>query len=291
MRVLCKSRLHHHHEAITAFTDGLEKHGIADIHHFSETNPPGGQYDLAVCWGNRAMEKLKKSADIKNCLVFENAYLNNVQNKHKEWVSLGWNGLNGRADFCNKKSPDDRWKKHFDDGRLLEYTDGDYILIPLQIKGDQSLNYVWSALTYKRICEDIRKHSDLPIMIRDHPTRPGTQQRVVGVKDVNYLDTNMPIEQAIANAKVVVTINSNAGVDSALAGKAVINLDIGSMVWDIAESDFDQINSPKHQDRTQWCNNISYAQWHPNELRSGEAWDHLKQKDEVYYLQTSKNRV
>jgi len=278
MRVLCKSNLLHHHKAINAFTEGLAKHSKVELDYYDMNNLPKGEYDFVLCWGVRAMDVIKSYADFSNCLVFENAYLNNVQSPQKEWVSLGWNGLNGRADFCNKNSNEDRWKKHFNDGRLLDYSDGDYILIPLQIKGDQSLKYVWDALTYQWICEDIRKHTDMPIMIRDHPTRPGTQPRVTGLKNVKYLDCNIPIAEAIARSKVVVTINSNAGVDAAIAGKPVINMDIGSMVWDIAESDFDQINIPKHVDRTQWCNDIAYAQWHPSELRSGEAWDHLKHK-------------
>ena len=55
-------------------------------------------------------------------------------------------------------------------------------------------------------------------------------------------------------------------------------MDCGSMVWDIAERDFTRINLPHWPDRTQWCNDIAYAQWHPTELESGEAWEHLKIK-------------
>lgn len=280
MRILCKSRHLHHHKAINAFTHGLEKStSKVDIDYYDHNNLPTGEYDFAICWGVRAMEKLKAYTKTKNCLVLENAYLNNIQSPEKEWVSLGWNGLNGRADFCNANSPSDRWKKHFDDGRLLEYSDGEYILIPLQIQGDQSLNYIWnSVLSYQYICESIRKFTDLPIMIKDHPTFPESQPKVESVKNVKYINTNMPIEKAISKAKVVVTINSNAGVDAALAGKPVISLDQGSMVWNISAHDFKSINSPKFIDRTQWCNDIAYAQWHPSELESGEAWNHLKNK-------------
>ena len=282
MRVVCRSLQLHHHKAIEAFTYGLKKSSKVDIDYFDHDNLPTGKYDFAICWGARAMEELKSYTKTKNCLVFENAYLNNIQSAEKEWVSLGWDGLNGRADFCNTNSPSDRWKKHFDDGRLLDYSDGEYILIPLQIQGDQSLNYIWnSVLSYQFICESIRRFSDLPIMIKDHPTLPGSQPAVTGVKNVQYLDTNMPIEKAISKAKVVVTINSNAGVDAALAGKPVIALDQGSMVWDISEHNFEKINNPKFNDRTQWCNDIAYAQWHPSELESGEAWNHLKGKIEL----------
>ena len=276
MRIICKSKHLHHHKAINAFTHGLEKSDKVDIRYYDHGNLPTGKYDFAICWGVRAMEKLKAYTKTKNCLVFENAYLNNVQSVEKEWVSLGWNGLNGRADFCNKNSPADRWKKHFDDGRLKEYTDGDYILIPLQINGDQSLKYLGWGVNYQSICESIRKHTDLPILIRDHPTRPNTQPKIEGVNNVKYADFRLPIQTAIAGAKCVVTINSNAGVDAALAGKPVISIDKGSMVWNISDHDFKSINSPKFHDRTQWCNDTAYAQWHPSELKSGEAWEHLK---------------
>jgi len=275
MRVLVNAVLSHHHKAINDFLVGFskEKH---EIHNFNPLSLPNGSYDICICWGLAQMEKLKRFAEIKNFIIFENSYLNNVQGKAKEWVSVGWNGLNGRADFCNKNSPDDRWKKHFDDGRLKEYTDGDYILIPLQINGDQSLKYLDWGVNYQTICESIRKHTDLPILIRDHPTRPNTQPKIEGVTDVKYADFKLPIQSAISGAKCVVTINSNAGVDAALAGKPVISIDKGSMVWDISDHDCVNVNNPKQYDRTQWCNDIAYAQWHPDELKSGEAWNHLK---------------
>ena len=277
MRFLTNAVSAHQRKAISDFLVGLDKEKH-EIHNFNPTSLPNGRYDICICWGVVQMEKLKRFTEIRNFIILENSYLNNVQGKEKEWVSAGWNGLNGRADFCNKNSPDDRWKKHFNDGRLKEYTNGEYILIPLQINGDQSLKYLGSGVNYQSMCESIRKHTDLPILIRDHPTRPNTHPKIKEVKNVKYADFRLPIQIAIAGAKCVVTINSNAGVDSALAGKPVISIDKGSMVWNISDHDFKSINSPKFHDRTQWCNDIAYAQWHPSELKSGEAWDHLKQK-------------
>lgn len=277
MKVLVKPQLSHHINPLQSFVDGLKKHNISvdvfDKHSTSNFD----KYDFAVAWGLRNCLNIQELG-VKNVVVIENAYLNNIQGPDKEWVSIGWNGLNGRADFCNNNSPEDRWKKHFNDGRLLDYSDGDYIFIPLQIKGDQSLRYVDKKITYQKICEEIRKYTDLPIIIKDHPTRESSQTKVVGINDLRYIDRKIPIEKAIKNAKVVVTINSNAGVDAIIGGKPVINLDHGSMVWDIAEHDFTRINLPYWPDRTQWCNNIAYAQWHPNEIINGEAWEHLKKK-------------
>lgn len=277
MKALIKPQLQHHISPLQNIANGLSKHGVKYDLFSREKLDSIKSYDFGVVWGLKNALLLKQYG-IKNVLIIENAYLNNIQGPNKEWVSCGWNGLNGRADFCNKNSQSDRWNKHFNDGRLLEYSDGKYILIPLQIQHDQSLKYVNKNISYQRICEEIRKFTDLPIIIKDHPTRPGTQRKIISIKNLKYIDPKIPIEKAIKYAKVVVTINSNAGVDSVIAGKPVINMDCGSMVWDIAERDFTRINLPHWPDRTQWCNDIAYAQWHPTELESGEAWEHLKIK-------------
>jgi hypothetical protein len=277
MKILGHGNLNHSLNPVRNFCEGIYKsdgHSIRLTKKHELTRVNLDDYDVFVHWSVRGLaQKLLKRSD--NVIILENAYLNNIQSKMKVWVSVGWNGLNGRADFCNKDMPDDRWKKHFNDGRLLDYSDGDYILIPLQIKSDMSI--AGKGFNYQSIVNEIRKFSDLPIKIKQHPTADDQWPRVLG-KDISYLNRFMPIEKAVKGAKVVVTINSNAGVDAVLAGKPVVALDKGSMVYDIAMHDFTNLNVPKWPDRTQWCNNIAYAQWHPDELRSGEAWEHLKQK-------------
>lgn len=279
MKVLAKISLSHHNEPVQNFCEGLRKHAhtnidIFDISDFKQGKHLNTKYDIAVCWGTRNMLELKKI--VENVVIIENSYLNNVQSKTgKVWMSYGWNDLNGRADFCNQNSSNDRWKKHFNDGRLLDYSDGDYILIPLQIKNDMSI--AGRGFNYQIIVDEIRKYTDLPIRIKQHPTASDGWPKING-KDIRYLDRFMPIEEAIKGAKVVVTINSNAGVDAVLAGKPVVALDVGSMVYDIAAHDFTKLLVPNWPDRTQWCNNIAYAQWKPKEVIAGETWEHLKQK-------------
>src|SRR5210317_1769342 len=140
------------------------------------------------------------------------------------------------------------------------------------------LKMICPYIMYQKICEEIRNFTDLPIKIKEHPTLLSSWPKVIGVKDVSYLPRMMPIGDAVKNAKVVVAINSNSCVDSLIAGKPVINLDEGSMTWDIAERDFTRINLPPWPDRSQWCNNMAYCNWNPEDLRKGEAWEVLKKK-------------
>jgi len=277
MKILGYGNLEHARNPVRNFCEGLKRHGITDIRYAKRnelTKINLDDYDVIVHWSVRGMAQ-KMFKEKRNVVILENAFLNNIQGPTKYWVSAGWNGLNGRADFCNQNMPDDRWKKHFDDGRLLDYSDGDYILIPLQIKTDMSI--AGRGYNYQTIVDRIRVFSDLPIKIKQHPTADDQWPKILG-KDVTYLNRFMPITEAVKGAKVVVTINSNSGVDAVLAGKPVVALDEGSMVYDIAANDFTNLHVPKWPDRTQWCNNIAYAQWKPNEMLKGEAWETLKQK-------------
>ena len=277
MKILGYGNLEHARNPVRNFCEGLKRHGITDIRYAKKnelTKINLDDYDVIVHWSVRGMAQ-KMLKEKRNVVILENAFLNNIQGPTKYWVSAGWNGLNGRADFCNQNMPDDRWKKHFDAGRLLDYSDGDYILIPLQIKTDMSI--AGRGYNYQAIVDRIRVFSDLPIKIKQHPTADDQWPKILG-KGVTYLNRFMPITEAVKGAKVVVTINSNAGVDAVLAGKPVVALDEGSMVYDIAANDFTNLHVPKWPDRTQWCNNIAYAQWKPDEMHDGEAWEILKQK-------------
>jgi hypothetical protein len=279
MRFLARHTLNHQIDPVKNFYEGLKKHGhnninVYNLKDFQQGKHKGKKYDIGFCWGTRNMIELQKI--VENVVIIENSYLNNIQSqKGKVWMSYGWNGLNGRADFCNQHSLNDRWNKHFNDGRLLDYSDGDYILIPLQIKNDMSI--AGRGFQYQTIVNEIRKFTNLPIKIKQHPTADDQWGKILG-KNISYINRFMPIKDAIKGAKVVVTINSNAGVDAVLAGKPVVALDKGSMVYDIASHDFSKLLVPNWPDRTQWCNDIAYAQWKPDEVIAGEAWEHLKQK-------------
>jgi len=234
-------------------------------------NTPTKKYDLLVCWGERWRLNIKDKAT--NVLVAERAYFQD----RFEWVSLGFNGLNGRADFLNKNSPSDRWLKYFNDGRMKEWSSGDYILLTLQIPGDASLT--GTNITYPEIIKNLRKYSEYPIKIRMHPSRPN-RLSISEERNVSFSDFNTPIEVEAEKAKVVVTISSNSGVDATLAGTPVLNFNNHSMVWDLAMKDYKQIDNPPFPDRIQWAYDVSYAQWLPSEIESGDAWEHLKRKYE-----------
>ena len=103
MKLLGHGDLEHAQNPVRNFCEGARKHGCSV--YYTKRNQIQRtdltRYDVIVHWSTRnyAQRLLKERKDV---IILENAYLNNVQGPTKEWVSAGWNGLNGRADFLNK---------------------------------------------------------------------------------------------------------------------------------------------------------------------------------------------
>ena len=57
-----------------------------------------------------------------------------------------------------------------------------------------------------------------------------------------------------------------------------MTFDEGCMVWEGCNPHLspEGVASPKNFDRDNWKNGIAYSQWNPEEMASGEAFDHLK---------------
>jgi hypothetical protein len=188
-------------------------------------------------------------------VVLERGYIGD----RREWTSCGFNGLNGHADFCNENS----------DSRRLQYVEkylepvrkpnrSGYVLIMGQVASDASVRHIgfnkWLEDTYN---DYVRTH----IVYRPHPLEvdPYIPEGLKVLKGT--------LKNAINNANVVITLNSNSGVDAILAGVATVSCDQGSMVYDVGVSD-----------RGQWLKDMSYTQWTLEEMESGETWSHLRKR-------------
>lgn len=251
----------HHRFWMEKFSMGLAKHGVS---HSVVAKQNVTECDLLVGWGYNVLDSVKHKA--KNFLMAEASYLSprTDDSYFPVTASFGFNGLNGRADFCNKGKDSSRWDTLFNDGRLKEWKkDGEYTLVTGQILADQSLKHL--EVSYDSIIEKIPGK----VIFLPHP-RGGSGNVTKAPVSTEKLDT------LLKKAKAVVTINSNSGVDSILAGVPVLALDRGSMCWDICMKDWNQLENLEYPNRQQWLNEISWCQWFPKETASGDTWDHLK---------------
>ena len=243
-----------------AFADGARKHGLKVIStassDFSLTP------EVAVFWSHRRLELInRQKARGKSYIVLELPYWGSREIDTVAMCSAGYNGLNGRADFRNANSSADRWKKH-GPGLTEWQPPGQYALIMGQCAGDMSHAHADINKWYARMIAEWS--AVMPVAFRDHPK--GGRFR----GDVPKL--NGTLDEALKKAAIVVTFNSNSGVDALLAGVPVYAEDEGSMVYHAASHTVGQTLFP---DRRQWAHDLAYCQWTQDEYRSGEAIAHL----------------
>jgi len=254
----------HAGKAIQALLDGFKRHGAkAEWMHQSHYKPS----DLAVIWGVRFPNIIQgQKQHGGDYLVLERGYFRDRMN----YFSLGYNGLNGRAEFHAENSPPDRWQKHGVKVKPWK-TDGKYILLMGQVSGDQSLQAINISDWYREIIEKVKSLTDMPIFFRPHPN---ARQQKTGLKCDRY--ERGPLNEVFQDAYLAITYNSNSATDAVLNGIPAIGMDRGSLAWDMVQH---EISLEQFMpDRTQWLYDLGYKQWLLEEIASGEAWEHLKKR-------------
>jgi hypothetical protein len=251
-----------------AMLAGLRAHGLAP-----EERSKGDWRvsDLAIVWNHRDTElhAMQREAGA-HYLVMERGYIGDITMR-REWTSLGFDGLNGRAKFPDARDGGERWQKHF--GHMMKpwrngRKDGDYALLMGQVRGDASLAGVNMDDFYLTAVLNCCFDWKLPVMFRPHP-RDADQPLPHGAMLIGGT-----LEDALKRAALVVTFNSGAGVDAVLAGVPTIARDRGSMVWGVAAYDWDHC---ARQDRTAWARKLAWCQYTADEISSGFAWECLRE--------------
>ena len=251
---------------LDAFIAGLRKHGIKPEERLTDDWRVS---DLAVVWAHRdtALHELQLDAG-NHYLVCERGYIGDLDNRRR-WTSLGYDGLNGHADFCNAHVGKNRWRRYFSDFMRPWKTGGDYALLMGQVRGDASLTGVdirgWYAYATDRL-----RAAGWTVMFRPHPRDP-----VVEPHGAYALQGDL--HSALSMAALVVTWNSTSAVDAVLGGVGAIAMDLGSMAWDVAGHSIgpERLCKP---DRGGWAARLAYCQWTDAEISGGTAWDHLRHK-------------
>ena len=159
-------------------------------------------------------------------------------------------------------------------------TSGDHILICLQRNGG------WSMKNYDvmQFCHDtisrLRQYTDRPIVVRGHPGDKKSPFYVkLNLPNVRVSQPGTTIQQDLANAWATVIYNSSPGVASLIEGVPVFQLDADpdySMYSEVANFFLENIENPTLHDRQDWLEKISMSHWNFAELKSGEAWDFMR---------------
>lgn len=257
---------------IRALYDGCEDDKILttlDNYEPSDVAVVMGVYKKAVPVsfprGNVIAEQKRYGLDF---LVLETGFIHRGSGEH-HYYHLGWNGLNGRADFKNHNKPPDRAGKL--GVELKPWQDGRHILLCGQVPWDASVDFTDHIRWLHDVTQQLRELTFRPIVFRPHPL--GNVKEIPGA----LYSVGRPLSSDLDDCHAIVTFNSNTGVDAAIAGVPVFAFDCGSMAYRIANKKWFSIDEPDKPEivREQWLFDIAYAQWTPAEMRSGEAWEHI----------------
>lgn len=255
IKIIARKNAAHQVETAIALQQGFNWHGLnSEIITPDEYTP----CDLVVRWGVRD-KRIQQNQEFANSdmLVMEQGYLGDRMQQR----SLGFNGLNGRAEFHAETVSSDRGREFYD---LIQpwKTGGRYFLVCGQVLGDMSLE----GVDYAAWLESIPREIDgLPVYFRPHPVRCDYK--------VPHEVINGPLHENLRYAAGVITYNSNSGLDALLAGVRTVTFDAGSMVYDDTGHDLQSWQKP---DRKAIVDRIAYCQWSLSDMAEGTAWEHLK---------------
>ena len=221
-------------------------------------------FDAYVSWGVKKGNIRQEMARGHRCLIAERAYLGD----RFHWFSLGWNGLNGNADFVNDDVSGDRWERFWQADMKPWRNGGDYALIVGQVAGDAAMDgrcpYEWAESVIPEAKQRFGR-----VYFRPHPLCK-RKRRVAGCEELPG-----DMQTALAGASAVITYSSNTGVLAVMEGIPTVTYSTCSMVYNVTSHNLRETVTP---DRTQWGHRIAYAQWLPEELANGTAWRHVTRR-------------
>ena len=195
---------------------------------------------------------------------------------------VGLNGINRDAYFGPSGNDNTRVNELGLKLKPWKYN-GKYILIAGQ--HDKSLQWQdmprmsnWFLNTY----DEIRKHTDRPIIFRPHPRcrleHIERGLRYVERQEPNHIaNTYDDFDMGFKDIWATVSWSSNPGVHSIINGVPAFT-GPSSLAFDVAEQHLRNIETPLYGDRTQWLNDYAHTEYTVEEISEGIPLKHLTSK-------------
>lgn len=221
---------------------------------------------------------------------------NTITHPQHHWRVSLFSPMNN-GDFLSNDSPRDRWDMMKDMWNIKyepwrKSNQEDPILFGLQPKDNWSMDELDPIDWFNSVYEKIRPATDRKLLIRPHPNHmaqmikrrnefPHDCELVEGPTsfvgdEKKYYRFNL--QDALANCHAFVTHNSTASVDSCVRGIPTFVTSDLALCWPVANTNLNDIETPKYPDRTQWVHDIGYKMWSTDEIRNGTVLKRFKKK-------------
>lgn len=221
----------------------------------------------------------------KRLMVLERGFI-----KRDEYHSIGWDGVNGRANFNNINRPNDRLKLLNIDIKPWR-TDGSKVLICGQVPWDSNLQHLNDGS--KKGIDSVRGYlnwlgglatqlveyegNTREVVFRPHPLfkRKDYYKEVIP-EQVRW--SEIDFQEDLKDAWACFAFNSNSVVEALIEGVHGFAFDQGSVAFQHANKRLKFLKKPHKFDREQWLSEVAYAQWNLEEISQGLFWKALNEK-------------
>lgn len=238
-----------------------------------------GDYVVTIGFNERILKLIHDSLRTKvNVLILTDGFIKtrDVEFDDRHWA-VGLNGIHCQAEQPPFLVPGDRWRKL--DTALTPWrkrTSKDAPILIAHQYSQHPLNGVMKVDLFQNAVQEIRQYTNRPIIVKQHPLDKTVREFPGATEVIRGRERNF--SKYLAAAHCVITGDSNAGLESILAGVPVFTL-MPSMLDSVANKDLSRIENPETPDRQQWANWIAYTQWTAPEMKTGEAWKAVIEHD------------
>lgn len=222
----------------------------------------------------------------KPFLIFEGQlWGKNIENIKNQYQRCGlFSQTPDLGEFNNKNSPPNRWNMFLARSKNTLIKDwrenGNHILFAMNNTGGSSNRGVdiiqW---TCDKIMT-IRTFTDRAILLRPYRlTDPEKDKLLNFTKNIKNLSfSSKGLEEDLINAHSMVCYTTTSAVTSILLGIPVFTDHPACWAYPVANKDLSLIETPILYNRDQWLYDLSYAQWHLDEIKLGVFWNHILPK-------------
>jgi hypothetical protein len=232
-------------------------------------------------------------------ITFDGGLLSSFGNVHgpdHHWRVSLYSPMNN-GNFLSDNSPADRWEAakarwNVKSEPWRKSNQSDPIMFVLQPKDNWSMNELDPIDWFHKVYDTLRPITDRKFIVRPHPNHvvamenrlhefPEDVEVHIGQKyfqgdEKKYY--RFHFQEAITNCHAVVTHNSTASVDSCVRGIPTFVTSDLAICWPVANTDLNNIETPKYPERTQWLYDLGYKLWSEKEIRDGTLFKRYKTK-------------
>jgi hypothetical protein len=299
---MASAKYHWERDVLRKWYDGITRQPGSNAHDvdFDYGERPEKNVDVGIIYGGarptgKGIQEVRQNI-INNCqtvIINETPLLGRTISKRHTWHRIGVGGhLYKDGDF-NAVGKDNQRIDQYKNQWNLKFkpwrTEGDHIVLGLQLPGDSSLRKQDLSEWAISALDELLANTSKDIRIRTHPafSEDDHCQIINLYKHVGKLGTNrvkfsygniVTWDQDLTDCYCVVTYSSGLSIDAIDNGVPVIATDQANFAYDISSRYMSEINNLKmisDQEKQQWYNDLSYCQWSSEEILAGSPWNHL----------------